>query len=632
MSSDRVVIDRRFELIEPLGKGGMGTVWRAYDVALHREVALKEVRNLDESATDPGIHRERVLREARALARIGHPNVVAVHHIVDSEEYDHPWIVMELVRGRALSEVLAGGSLPPRQVAELGRGLLGALRAAHSVGVLHRDVKPANVIVREDGSPVLTDFGIAAINGMTALTSTGSVVGSLDYVAPERLQGIEGDPRSDLWSLGLVLYYAVEGHQPMRRDSAVATLAAVISGQVPTPHRAGPLSGVLNAVLVADPAQRPDPARLDAMLAEAAGWGAGPGTGGQYFATPPATSGQHAIVPPAHSGQHPEAPAAYYGQNPIGPTANSGQHPDAPAAYYGQNPVGPTAHSGQHPVAPSAPYGQNPTGQHPIAQSGQTHTPPTPFATAWPGSSNQQLPSAWPDGVQQSGTGWARSAPPRSAPNSRRWGLLAAAGGIAAILALTAALVLRPDSTVSATDNPSTEIPVPTAAFPITTTPRAGTTTPGGATTAGPTANLHDPTNLRAALAALESATGGTEFTRTTVYPTFINTGAPVPSRPSVYDEFSYRDGRATRTGPGGDLSEPTVSLSIFNWDAVPELLRVAERDLGVPEPTARYLIIDPAWTFNDGRPTMLVYVSDDYGGGYLAADTTGTVIDKIPR
>ncbi|MFJ2668746.1 protein kinase [Nocardia fluminea] len=576
MSSGRVVIDQRFELIEPLGKGGMGTVWRAYDVALHREVALKEVRDLDESGADPGIHRERVLREARALARIAHPNVVAVHHIVDSDQYDHPWIVMELVRGRALSDVLMTGSLPPAQVAELGRGILGALRAAHAVGVLHRDVKPANVIVRDDGSPVLTDFGIAAIHGMSALTSTGSVVGSLDYVAPERLQGIEGNPASDLWSLGLVLYFAVEGHQPMRRESSVATLAAVIGGQVPTPQRAGALSGVLSALLVTDPARRPDPAQLDFMLAEATGRNA-LGSSGPHFA--------------------------------VGPTA-SGQHPT----------VWPPNQSGPHPVVPS-----------PIQSDPRFSTPPMTFATPWPGSSQPNHPAPWPESATsatQPSTGWQA---PDSAggvtfrehtPTTRRWGILAAAGAVAAVIALTAVLLLRPDSAVSAV---GTSPSVPTPAAPLSTIP-------GSRPSTSPSVNLHDPTNLRTALTALESVTGGREFTRTTVYPTFISTGAPVPTRPRVYDEFTFRDGRATRTGPGGDLSEPTVALSVFNWDAVPELLRVAERDLGVPEPTARYLIIEPAWTFNDDRPTLLVYVSDDYGGGYLAADTDGTVVDKVPR
>ncbi|WP_218025012.1 serine/threonine-protein kinase, partial [Nocardia pseudovaccinii] len=276
MISERAVVDGRFELLEPLGSGGMGTVWRAYDLALHREVALKEVRAETDGAGSPGVHRERVLREARALARIGHPNVVAIHHIVDSSEVAHPWIVMELVRGQSLADHLMGGPMQPSQVAHLGRGILAALRAAHQVGVLHRDIKPANVLLREDGSPVLTDFGIAALNDMTGLTSTGSVVGSLDYVAPERLSGQEGHTASDLWSLGLLLYFAVEGFHPMRRESTVATLAAVIRGEVPPPQRAGVLTAVLTALLVPDPDRRPSAEQVDLMLAQAVGFAGAP--------------------------------------------------------------------------------------------------------------------------------------------------------------------------------------------------------------------------------------------------------------------------------------------------------------------------------------------------------------------
>lgn len=263
MISERTVVDGRFELLEPLGSGGMGTVWRAYDLALHREVALKEVRAAepDGGASLPEVQRERVLREARALARIAHPNVVTVHHIVDSDAPAHPWIVMELIRGRTLAEHLADGPMHPARAAQIGRGILGALRAAHVVGVLHRDIKPANVILREDGTPVLTDFGIAAITGLNGLTSTGSVVGSLDYVAPERLGGQEGNPASDLWSLGLVLYVAVEGYHPMRRDTTVATLAAVLKGEVPPPQRSGPLTPALQALLVPEPSHRPSPSR-----------------------------------------------------------------------------------------------------------------------------------------------------------------------------------------------------------------------------------------------------------------------------------------------------------------------------------------------------------------------------------
>jgi serine/threonine protein kinase len=269
------VIDGRFELGARLGGGGMGTVWRARDLVLGRAVALKEVRPPDPELTehDPSAAaqlRARVLREAQALARVDHPNVVTIHHIVDSGEGTYPWLVMELVTGGSLADRLARGPMEPHEAAVLGREILAALRAAHDAGIQHRDVKPANVLLRPDGRPVLTDFGIAAIREATQLTATGSVIGTPDYMPPERASGDTGGPESDLWSLAMMLYVAVEGHHPLRRATTLATLAAVLSEPVPPPHRAGPLGPVLMSVLVRDPAARPDPARVDAMLARAA--------------------------------------------------------------------------------------------------------------------------------------------------------------------------------------------------------------------------------------------------------------------------------------------------------------------------------------------------------------------------
>ncbi|MDX2563034.1 bifunctional serine/threonine-protein kinase/glutamate ABC transporter substrate-binding protein [Streptomyces sp. TX20-6-3] len=251
----------------------MGTVWRARDLALHREVALKEVRPPDPALAeyDPEAARElriRVLREARALARVAHPQVVTIHHIVDGGEGTYPWLVMELVPGGSLQDRLDRGELAVGEAATLGRGILAGLRAAHAVGIQHRDIKPPNVLLRPDGQPVLTDFGIAAIHGATALTAAGSIIGTPDYMAPERVSGEEGGPAADLWSLAMTLYVAVEGHHPLRRANTLATLAAVLGEDVPPPHRAGPLTRVLTGVLVRDPAARPDGEALDRMLAE----------------------------------------------------------------------------------------------------------------------------------------------------------------------------------------------------------------------------------------------------------------------------------------------------------------------------------------------------------------------------
>uniref|UniRef100_UPI00215D7F81 serine/threonine-protein kinase n=1 Tax=Streptomyces phytophilus TaxID=722715 RepID=UPI00215D7F81 len=270
------LIDGRFELLERLGGGGMGLVWRARDIVLKRDVALKEVRPPDPELLRlrpdaAEMLRARVLREAVSLAQLSHPNVVTIHHIVSSAEVAHPWLVMELVPGGSFQDRLQRGPCTPTETAELGRGVLRALRAAHEAGILHRDVKPGNVLLRADGTPVLTDFGIAAVREATNLTNTGELVGSPDYMAPERLRGRDDEPSSDLWSLAMMLYVAVEGHHPMHRGSTLATLAAILEEDVPEPRRAGALAPVLRSVLTRDVAARPDAGMLDLLLAEATG-------------------------------------------------------------------------------------------------------------------------------------------------------------------------------------------------------------------------------------------------------------------------------------------------------------------------------------------------------------------------
>lgn len=269
---DRRLIDDRFELLERIGSGGMGRVWRGRDTSLDRDVALKEVRAIGPEMDESDPHRammlrERVLREARALARLQHPNVVTIYHIVDNAELPFPWLVMELVTGGTLQDRLDRGPLGVHETAQLGRGVLAGLRAAHAVGVQHRDVKPANILLRTDGAPVLTDFGIATLPGSTQLTSTGDVLGSPEYIAPERIRGTEGDSASDLWSLGLTLYVAVEGRHPFERESALSTVMSILDEPLAAPVRSGPLTQALSAVLVRDPAARPDAAAFDAMLA-----------------------------------------------------------------------------------------------------------------------------------------------------------------------------------------------------------------------------------------------------------------------------------------------------------------------------------------------------------------------------
>ncbi|MEU8826346.1 serine/threonine-protein kinase [Streptomyces sp. NPDC048636] len=265
----------RYRLLDVLGHGGMGVVWRAYDDALGREVAIKEVRApAGLGDRDLGRLYARLEREGRAAARISHRNVVTVYDV--ALEDGRPWIVMELVRGLSLAEVLeAEGRLPPARTAFVGAEVLTALRAAHAVGVLHRDVKPGNVLIADDGRVVLTDFGIAAVEGDAAtLTLTGELVGSPEFLAPERALGEPPGPGADLWSLGVLLYAAVEGVSPFRQDTPLSTLRAVVDASLPEPRRAGPLAPVLEGLLHKDPGRRLAAAEAERMLRLVAAGGA----------------------------------------------------------------------------------------------------------------------------------------------------------------------------------------------------------------------------------------------------------------------------------------------------------------------------------------------------------------------
>ncbi|WP_246236708.1 serine/threonine-protein kinase [Actinomadura chibensis] len=545
MTAERVVIDGRFELRGRLGSGGMGTVWRAFDLALEREVALKEVRLADAepSHQDPGVAammRERVMREARALARLDHPNVVTIHHIVDSPDMPHPWLVMELVRGSSLQDRLASGPLTPGEGAVVGRGILGALRAAHAAGICHRDVKPANVLMRTDGTPVLTDFGIAVLEEASRVTATGGLVGSPEYIAPERLHGTEGDPASDLWSLGLLLYVAVEGHNPLRRPTAAATLAAVMTAAIPPPQRAGRLAPVLQALLVREPAARPPAQQLDQMLAQAA----------DAVTTAPGPA-----FPP---------PPAFPAPPPPGP----GTHPNA--------------------------------------------APP-----------HASLPHA---ALPYSTTGGMR----RPRRDGGRW-LVGIAAGIAlsAVVALIATLVVVVPKIMDASRGSAAGPGGRTAATPTTTARGSG----GGGGTRVTT--LLTPAAIRDVIKKFEAASGSTKFAEFSVYPDRASADAPVAGRRSAFDNYIYEKGAdaAVRSRPSVAITtgDAKVDLKTFNWEALPSLLNRAARTLKVPKPTNRYVIVRAAWTFNGDAPTMLVYLTDDYGGGYLAVNLKGKVISTVP-
>lgn len=264
--TDGRLLAGRYRLGEVLGRGGMGTVWRAVDETLGRTVAVKELRF--PSAIDDDEKRRlitRTLREAKAIARIRNNGAVTVYDVVDED--DRPWIVMELIEGKSLAEVVReDGVLTPKRAAEVGLAILDVLRLAHREGILHRDVKPSNVLISEDGRVVLTDFGIAQVEGDPSVTSTGMLVGAPSYISPERARGHKPGPPADLWSLGGLLYASVEGSPPYDKGSAIATLTAVMTEPLDPPKNAGPLEEVIYGLLARDPEQRLDDAGARALL------------------------------------------------------------------------------------------------------------------------------------------------------------------------------------------------------------------------------------------------------------------------------------------------------------------------------------------------------------------------------
>ncbi|WP_086770744.1 serine/threonine-protein kinase [Streptomyces bobili] len=259
------LIAGRYRLLAKLGHGGMGTVWRAKDETVDREVAVKEPRVPDHLPERERANAfERMRREARAAARLDHPSVVNVHDVavVDGQ----PWIVMELIHGRSLGGALEEGTLGVREAARIGLEVLGALEAAHAAGILHRDVKPDNVLLGRHDRVVLTDFGIAQVEGDPSITSTGMLVGAPSYISPERARGHKPGPAADLWSLGGLLYAAVEGTPPYDKGSAIATLTAVMTEPLDEPKNAGPLRDVIYGLLTKDPVRRLDDAGARAKL------------------------------------------------------------------------------------------------------------------------------------------------------------------------------------------------------------------------------------------------------------------------------------------------------------------------------------------------------------------------------
>lgn len=594
MDPGRRVVDGRFELLDRLGGGGMGLVWRARDLALHREVALKEVRPpdpalLEDDPTAARMLRERVLREARSLARLNHPHVVTIHHIVDAVDVPHPWLVMELVPGGSLHDRLALGPIPPREAARIGRGVLSALRAAHEAGIHHRDVKPGNVLLRHDGSPVLTDFGIAALRESTNLTATGELIGSPEYIAPERVRGEEDNPASDLWSLGMMLYVAVEGLHPLRRATSLATLAAVLTETLPPPVHAGALTPVLQALLVRDPAARPDAARLDRLLAEVeAGAGSGPGN-------MPGNAAEGMVGRMSEDAVEDDVRGLSHGTD---------VH-SAPRFIAGHT-------TSAVPVTDLPPW--SPDG--PAARTDRSGPrDPSPFVVPHP------------------------PAHPRG-PGRRTRRVRIVVGSvvgtclITAVAALIAVSMLResdPDTSGAGAYSSGGSAPTPSRSV-VPVAPNPDETPREEPTTKAPAVNLLTPEGVRGLIRELKPVIGGTRVKSITIYDTYASIDAPVAGNARLYDRYSYRDGVTEKNKGFGstDRDDKTIDLTKINWDALPALIKKANTELGVTTPTSRYINIDLGLI--DRVASLSVYVSDEYGGGRVEADLDGKVLKTYPR
>ncbi|MFF3327328.1 protein kinase [Streptomyces sp. NPDC002889] len=488
----------RYRLLSVLGEGGMGTVWRARDEVLHREVAVKEVRApVGLAVAQVERMYARLEREAWAAARISARGVVTVHDVATDD--GRPWIVMEFVRGRSLADVIGSqGALTPREAARIGAEVLAALRAAHGAGVLHRDVKPANVLLADDGRVVLTDFGIATVEGDSALTMTGEVVGSPEYLAPERALGQNPGPASDLWSLGALLYTAVQGRSPFRRTTPLGTLRAVVDDELPPPHRAGPLASVIEGLMRKDPDDRMSAEQAEQELRLAGA----DGTSGADTATPSAP------LPAAATEELPTA------ESPLGETAATVTATVGAPTVLASSPVPedvtdardmaatvdvPTA---QEPAASGAPA--NTVSAPAPPEAGTTATVDVPTAAAYPNAPIAQaqppLPGAVPAATAETAAAAARSSVDAASPPT------AASPAVPGVPASPAPPRPAPGAASSSgIAEPPTELAGPVSG-PEPTAVSAVLASPGALEIEGAEASGHRPTRRRRRVGYLTAA------------------------------------------------------------------------------------------------------------------------------
>ncbi|MBK1788774.1 serine/threonine-protein kinase [Prauserella cavernicola] len=317
------MIAGHYRLVEHIGSGAMGTVWRAIDERLERSVAVKQILTQPGlSESERSVVRQRAMREAKNAARFQHPNAIVVFDIAEHD--GDPCLVMEYLPSKSLSAILAErGTLPVGEIARIGEQVAAALVAAHRAGIVHRDVKPGNILIDDNGVCKIMDFGISRAAGDLTLTQTGLIGGTPAYLAPELARGADPKPASDVFSLGATLYHAIEGLPPYGDSTnQLALLYAAASGKLNPPTHAGPATALLMNLLRAEPEERPTMSEArDRLAALAAGESNGKALGATRVA-PPIGMPQSGPQPAAVAAAAPVSPPWQRGQSPSGPPRN----------------------------------------------------------------------------------------------------------------------------------------------------------------------------------------------------------------------------------------------------------------------------------------------------------------------
>jgi serine/threonine protein kinase len=459
-----VTIAGRYRLVRRVGAGGMGVVWEAWDERLHRTVAVKQLHaQLGLADDEAHLANERAMREARITARLDHPNAVPVFDVV--EHNGQPCLIMQFLPSEPLSAVLKGrGKLPFDEVARIGGQVASALAAAHRLGIVHRDVKPGNVLIAEDGTARISDFGISHALGDVTLTSTGMVHGTPAYLAPEVARGAESSFSSDVFGLGATLYAAVEGAPPFgANQNSIALLYKVASGEFDPPDPDGPLTPLLTQMLAPDPADRPAMGDVAYALARSP----------EVPPVPPPARDITTRVQPTVPRNTPWTTAA--------PTTSN-----LPTAPY---PVTP---------ASSAPSTARPSTARPSTAPAPS-TPPLPAAPVVGATATASAPSSPPPATPAPGYGASPASGAGAAPAGRRRSRLAAA--------LVALVVLVAVAAVLINQAPWRDAGVSAAPGNVTSTPSASTSAaePSPAASASPSESAESTPSPRASRSASSS-------------------------------------------------------------------------------------------------------------------------------